>query len=67
MKSQIRPTECMLQFEMTIRKPVIDGDTIAMQKGIRDSHIFRGSDGGFYLAMTKEEAEELARHWGLSF
>ncbi|MFC0772134.1 family 43 glycosylhydrolase [Terrimonas alba] len=33
-------------------KPVIAGDTIAMQKGIRDPHIFRGPDGGFYLAMT---------------
>lgn len=33
-------------------KPVIAGDTIAVQKGIRDPHIFRGPDGGFYLAMT---------------
>lgn len=33
-------------------KPVIKGDTIAMQKGIRDPHIFRGPDGAFYLAMT---------------
>jgi hypothetical protein len=33
-------------------KPVMAGDTIAMQKGIRDPHIFRGPDGGFYLAMT---------------
>lgn len=33
-------------------KPVIAGDTIAMQYGIRDPHIFRGPDGGFYLAMT---------------
>lgn len=33
-------------------KPVIAGDTIANQKGIRDPHIFRGPDGGFYLAMT---------------
>jgi beta-xylosidase len=33
-------------------KPVIAGDTIATQKGIRDPHIFRGPDGGFYLAMT---------------
>lgn len=33
-------------------KPIIAGDTIAMQKGIRDPHIFRGPDGGFYLAMT---------------
>lgn len=33
-------------------KPVISGDSIAMQHGIRDPHIFRGPDGGFYLAMT---------------
>lgn len=33
-------------------KPVIAGDTIATQKGIRDPHIFRGPDGAFYLAMT---------------
>lgn len=32
--------------------PVIAGDTIAMQKGIRDPHIMRGKDGYFYLAMT---------------
>ena len=33
-------------------RPVICGDTIAEQHGIRDPHIFRGPDGGFYLAMT---------------
>lgn len=33
-------------------KPVISGDTIAVQHGVRDPHIFRGPDGGFYLAMT---------------
>ncbi|MGQ7947127.1 glycoside hydrolase family 43 protein [Flavobacterium sp. WC2509] len=33
-------------------KAVIAGDTIAEQKGIRDPHIFRGSDGTFYLSMT---------------
>lgn len=33
-------------------KPVISGDSIAVQHGIRDPHIFRGPDGGFYLAMT---------------
>ncbi|MCF0199194.1 MAG: glycoside hydrolase family 43 protein [Bacteroidaceae bacterium] len=33
-------------------QPVISGDTIAQQHGIRDPHIFRGPDGGFYLAMT---------------
>lgn len=32
--------------------PVIAGDTIANQKGIRDPHIYRGPDGAFYLAMT---------------
>ncbi len=33
-------------------EPVIAGDTIAWQRGIRDPHIFRGPDGAFYLAMT---------------
>lgn len=32
--------------------PIISGDTIADQKGIRDPHIYRGPDGAFYLAMT---------------
>jgi len=32
--------------------PVVAGDTIASQKGIRDPHISRGPDGAFYLAMT---------------
>ncbi|MDX8338919.1 glycoside hydrolase family 43 protein [Draconibacterium sp. IB214405] len=33
-------------------EPVIAGDTIASQKGIRDPHITRGGDGAFYVAMT---------------
>nr|WP_294900078.1 glycoside hydrolase family 43 protein [uncultured Pedobacter sp.] len=33
-------------------KPIIAGDTIAEQKGIRDPHIMRGPDGNFYMAMT---------------
>lgn len=33
-------------------KPVIAGDTIAEQKGIRDPYIMRGNDGYFYMAMT---------------
>ncbi len=33
-------------------KPIVSGDTIADQKGIRDPHIYCGPDGGFYLAMT---------------
>lgn len=32
--------------------PIMAGDTIAEQKGIRDPHIYRGPDGAFYLAMT---------------
>lgn len=32
--------------------PVLNGDTIANQHGIRDPHIYRGPDGAFYLAMT---------------
>jgi hypothetical protein len=33
-------------------KPVITGDTIAEQKGIRDPYLYRGPDGMFYMAMT---------------
>ena len=33
-------------------QPIIAGDTIALQKGIRDPHITRGPDGTFLLAMT---------------
>lgn len=33
-------------------KPIIAGDTIAEQRGIRDPYIMRGKDGWFYLAMT---------------
>ncbi len=33
-------------------EPIISGDTIASQKGIRDPHICRGKDGAFYVAMT---------------
>ena len=32
--------------------PIMAGDTIAVQKGIRDPFIFRGPDGGFCVAMT---------------
>lgn len=32
--------------------PVIAGDTIADQLGIRDPHIYRGPAGAFYMAMT---------------
>ena len=33
-------------------KPVMDGRTLAEQKGIRDTHIYRGPAGAFYMAMT---------------
>ena len=33
-------------------QPVFDGTILAEQKGVRDPHITRGPDGGFYLAMT---------------
>ncbi|MDY0903547.1 beta-xylosidase [Pedobacter sp. CFBP9032] len=33
-------------------KPIIAGDTIAEQKGIRDPYIYRAPDGTFYLALT---------------
>ncbi|MEJ2545658.1 MAG: hypothetical protein P8Y99_16465 [Calditrichaceae bacterium] len=31
---------------------IFDGSKLAEQKGVRDPHITRGPDGGFYLAMT---------------
>lgn len=33
-------------------RPVISGDTIAEQRGVRDPHIYRGPDSAFYLAAT---------------
>ena len=33
-------------------RPVMAGDTLATQHGIRDPHIYQGPDGAFYLAMT---------------
>ena len=33
-------------------KPIVSGDTIAAQHGIRDPHIYRGPDGAFYCALT---------------
>ncbi|MDE6339810.1 MAG: glycoside hydrolase family 43 protein [Muribaculaceae bacterium] len=33
-------------------KPIISGDSIAEQRGIRDPHIYRGHDGNFYMALT---------------
>lgn len=32
--------------------PVLSGDTLAEQRGIRDPHICRGHDGAFYVTMT---------------
>lgn len=33
-------------------EPVMRGDTLALQKGIRDPHIYRGPDNAFYMALT---------------
>jgi hypothetical protein len=33
-------------------QPIFDGRLLAEQKGVRDPHITRGPDGGFYLALT---------------
>ena len=33
-------------------KPVMKGEDLAEQKGIRDPHIVRGPDNAFYLSMT---------------
>jgi hypothetical protein len=44
-------------------KPVMDGRKLAGQGGIRDTHIMRGPDGAFYLAMT--DLHIFAREAGL--
>ena len=33
-------------------QPVMRGDTIALQRGVRDPHIYRGPDNAFYLSLT---------------
>ena len=33
-------------------RPIISGDSIAEQRGIRDPHIYRAPNGKFYIAMT---------------
>ncbi len=33
-------------------RPVMAGDTLATQRGVRDPHVYRGPDGAFYLSMT---------------
>ena len=33
-------------------RPILSGQSIADQKGVRDPHIMRGPDGAFYMAMT---------------
>ena len=33
-------------------EPIISGDSIAEQRGIRDPHIYRAPNGKFYIAMT---------------
>jgi predicted GH43/DUF377 family glycosyl hydrolase len=38
-------------------KPIVAGDTIANQHGIRDPHICRGPDGAFYMTMTDLHAK----------
>ena len=34
--------------------PIIAGDSIADQRGIRDPHIYRAPNGKFYIAMRKD-------------
>ena len=33
-------------------RPIVNGDSIAQQRGIRDPHIYRAPDGTFYVAAT---------------
>jgi hypothetical protein len=39
-------------FDLNDGQPIFDGALLAEQKGVRDPHITRGPDGGFYMAMT---------------
>ena len=43
--------------------PIIAGDTLASQKGIRDPHITQGPDGAYYMAMT--DLHVFGKQWGL--
>lgn len=40
-------------------RPVMAGDTLATQHGIRDPHIYRGPDGAFYLSGFKRDFFEI--------
>ena len=42
--------------------PVIAGDTVAEQKGLRDPYIMRGPDGTYYVAAT--DLHIFAKHYG---
>jgi hypothetical protein len=39
-------------YDLNEGKAIFDGTQLAEQKGVRDPHIARGPDGGFYMAMT---------------
>ncbi len=39
-------------YDLNKGKAIFDGSKLAEQKGVRDPHITRGPDGGFYMAMT---------------
>lgn len=40
--------------------PIIESDTIAVHKGVRDPHILRGEDGTFYMVVTDMQS---SRGW----
>lgn len=44
-------------------EPVVGGDTIAHEHGIRDPHIYRGPDGAFYAVMTDLHAQGMKAGW----
>jgi len=44
-------------------KPVVNGDSIAREHGIRDPHIYRGPDGAFYTVMTDLHALGMEAGW----
>lgn len=44
-------------------KPVVSGDSIAREHGIRDPHIYRGPDGAFYAVMTDLHGQGMKAGW----
>ncbi len=44
-------------------RPIVSGDSIAREHGIRDPHIYRGPDGAFYAVMTDLHGQGMKAGW----